>query len=504
MKKLVSILMALALLLSLSANAFAADDTFTLTITGAAGHSYDIYQIYTGDISQEGDKTVLSNVKYGMNHYPVNGAVGDPVPADELTNLVSAQNPVDILDAAVKGEPFKKGVTPAEGETSIEITDIPAGYYMIVDVSTNLPDGQTKSPIILQVLESVTIASKHATIFSEKKVDDKNDSTTEEDAIVWQDAADYDIGDAVPFQISVSLPSTLNAYETYELTFHDNQAAGFDYPVIERVYIQQENGNVIEIAEGGYSLEACTSDKCEFGGCSFTVKFSDVKVLYGDQSFANGDKLIVEYTSVLNNAANIGRTGNENGMYVCHPDGHTPEDYVTVLTYELKVNKIDGTSKEALKGAGFTLYKWSAEANDYVAVGEEVKGEDITTFAWTGIDGGKYKLVETTTPAGYNTIADIEFTIDANHKTEWVKGGNSAFLDLIAKDANGNIVFADAAGDPAVEDGILEGDIENYKGTVLPETGAEGTFFLLAGGALLVMIAAVFMITRKKMSVYED
>jgi LPXTG-motif cell wall-anchored protein len=44
----------------------------------------------------------------------------------------------------------------------------------------------------------------------------------------------------------------------------------------------------------------------------------------------------------------------------------------------------------------------------------------------------------------------------------------------------------------------------NNTGTVLPETGAEGTFFLITGGTMLVILAAVFMITRKKMSIYED
>jgi LPXTG-motif cell wall-anchored protein len=104
----------------------------------------------------------------------------------------------------------------------------------------------------------------------------------------------------------------------------------------------------------------------------------------------------------------------------------------------------------------------------------------------------------------YNTIADIEFVVDATHKTEWLAGGNSAFEDLIAKNTAGTvIVFADQDAD-GLEDGKLEGNIENYKGTVLPETGAEGTFLLIAGGALLAIVAAVFMVTRKKMSVYED
>ena len=509
MKKLVTIILALAMILAMSIPALAANDTYTLTITGTAGHTYDIYQIYTGNISQEDDKTVLSNVKYGANHYPVDGGVGDAVPADELEALVNSNDPTGILDSAVKGTPYKDNVSAAQGESTIVIENLPAGYYMIVDVTTNLPDGQTKSPIILQVLESVTIASKHASIVSEKKVDDKNDSNTTEDAVVWQDSADYDIGDAVPFQLSVTIPSTLGSYDSYELTFHDKMDVGFAAPVMQRVYILQANGNEIDIpaataTTSGYTVhDGCpTRATCEFGGCNGAVTVGDIKALYGNTAFINGDKLIVEYTAVLDTDANVGRTGNENGMYVCHPDGHTPKDDVTVLTYQLKVNKIDGATKEALEGAGFTLYKWSAKDNDWAAVGDEIK--NVTSFVWSGIDGGNYKLVETTTPTGYNTIADMLFVVDSNHKAEWVKGGNSAFNDVIAKDAEGKVVFADAAGEDAVEDGKLEGDIENYKGTILPETGAKGTMMLIGGGALLVMMASVFMVTRKKMSIYED
>lgn len=519
MKKLVSILLALAMIFSLSVTAFADDTTpeeapktYKLTITGATGHVYDIYQIYTGDISQEGDKTVLSNVKYGLNHYPVNGNVGQPVPTDELETLTDEKTAVDILDSAVKGDPFRNDVAPAESESTIEINNIPAGYYMIVDVTSEdaLPDGQTKSPIMLQMLEDVTVASKHASISSEKKVDDKNDSTTDENGTNWQDSADYDFGDDVPFQLSVTLPSTFNTYEDYTITFHDQQAAGFGTPSITKVYILKADGTEITIPEAangasGYTLTtSCTNQKkCEFGGCSFNVAVGDINDLYNAQTFAEGDKVIVEYTAELQNDANIGGAGNENGMYVCHPDGHTPQDFVIVFTYELKVNKVDGTTKDALAGAGFTLYKWSAENNDWVKVGDEVTGEAMTTFTWSGIDGGKYRLEETTTPAGYNTIAPMEFTVDSDHKEDWTKGGNSAFLDLIAKDADGNIVFADANTE-GIEDGKLEGTIENFKGVILPETGAKGTFMLIACSSIFVMIAVVFMVTRKKMSIYED
>ena len=512
MKKLVSILLALAMILAMSTTVFATEnetEIFQLTIAGTLGHTYNVYQIYTGDVSKEGDTLVLSNVKYGKNHYPaVDGATGDPVPEAELNNFVNSEDPANYFRTQIYGTPYAV-VNPDTTETSVTI-NVEAGYYLIVDVTADLPDGQTKSPVLLKVAESTTIASKHATIVSTKKVDDVNDSTAEENGKNWQDSADYDFGDDVPFQLTVTLPTTLNAYETYELTFHDKQAAGFDDPENFNVYIATAQGApkvTIPAATtntNGYTVEDCASENCEYGGCSFTVKVGDIIALYGDTEFADGDMIVVEYTAKLNDNANVGRAGNENSMYVCHPDGHTPKDDVTVLTYALTINKIDGTTKAALEGAGFTLQKWNETAGAWQDVGAEQKGDGMTSFVWTGIDGGKYKLVETTTPAGYNTIADIEFEVNATHKETWLADGNSAFEDLIANNTAGTVVVFADRDDAGVEDGKLEGNIENYKGVVLPETGAEGTFFLITASALLVIVAAVFMITRKKMSIYED
>lgn len=508
MKKFVAILMALIMVLAVSSAALAAE-TFQLTITGIKDHTYKVYQIYTGDVAEEGDTPVLSNVKYGKNHYPaVDGAVGDPVPNTELQNLMNSQDPAAYFNTQIKDEAYAT-VNPDGTETS-KVIEVEAGYYMIVDVTADLPDGQTKSTTILKVAENTTVVSKHATISSTKKVDDKNDSTTDENEVAWQDSADYDIGDDVPFQLTVTLPSTLATYDTYELTFHDKQGAGFDAPKNFKVYIQRGNDKLFDLtAEADYVVSnSCTKpDTCEYSGCTFTVTVKDVKRIYtNDVPFQDGDILIVEYTAKLNDTANVGRAGNENSMYVCHPDGHTPKDAVTVLTYGLTVNKIDGTTKNALEGAGFTLQKWNEAEGEgkWQNVGVEKVGGDITSFTWSGIDGGKYKLVETTTPDGYNTIADIEFTIDATHKDTWLADGNYALEDVIAKDPSGTAaVFADKNADGQL-DGKLEGNIENHKGVVLPETGAKGTVVLIGCSSLAVIMAAVFMITRKKMSVYED
>ncbi|MBQ7088373.1 MAG: LPXTG cell wall anchor domain-containing protein, partial [Clostridia bacterium] len=162
---------------------------------------------------------------------------------------------------------------------------------------------------------------------------------------------------------------------------------------------------------------------------------------------------------------------------------------VTVFTYQLIVNKVD-SHNHALKGAGFTLYKKNLAGN-YVAIGTELKGADMTTFTWTGLDDGDYKLEESTVPEGYNKMSDIVFSISAVHSET---AGDPTLISL-----DGGVM-----GTGVVDTGAITKDIVNNTGTILPETGAQGTMWLIFGGAMLVILAGVFMITRKKMSVYED
>lgn len=72
-KKVLSLVLTLAMVLAMGTSAFASDpsgsgdnqgaqsDTFTITIDNPnEGHTYAAYQIFSGDLSE--DKTVLSNV----------------------------------------------------------------------------------------------------------------------------------------------------------------------------------------------------------------------------------------------------------------------------------------------------------------------------------------------------------------------------------------------------------------------------------------------------------
>ena len=114
----------------------------------------------------------------------------------------------------------------------------------------------------------------------------------------------------------------------------------------------------------------------------------------------------------------------------------------------------------------------------------------MTEFTWTGLDDGDYILKETTVPEGFNGMAPREFSIIPVHEQ------NDDEPELVS--------LRTTSYDGVVESGSITFDVANRTGAALPETGAEGTFFLIAGGAMLVILAAVFMITRKKMSIYEN
>ena len=63
MKKVMALLLSLVMVLAMSVVAFA-DEATTFTIKApATTHQYEIYQIFTGDLSG----TILSNVKWGIN-----------------------------------------------------------------------------------------------------------------------------------------------------------------------------------------------------------------------------------------------------------------------------------------------------------------------------------------------------------------------------------------------------------------------------------------------------
>ena len=114
----------------------------------------------------------------------------------------------------------------------------------------------------------------------------------------------------------------------------------------------------------------------------------------------------------------------------------------------------------------------------------------MVTFVWEGLDDGDYKLVETTTPAGYNSISDILFTISAEHEKS---SDNPQLTSLTGGDLFTGVVRT----------GQLTADIVNQAGNTLPSTGGMGTTIFYVVGSILVIGAVVLLVSKKRMNTAE-
>ena len=111
-------------------------------------------------------------------------------------------------------------------------------------------------------------------------------------------------------------------------------------------------------------------------------------------------------------------------------------------------------------------------------------------FTFTYTNDGDYKLIESTTPAGYNTITPIEFTISADHA---VTNDDPTLISL-----SGNVTTGEATFTANATDGSLTTDIVNKKGSTLPSTGGIGTTIFYVAGCAMVVLAGVMITARKK------
>lgn len=137
---------------------------------------------------------------------------------------------------------------------------------------------------------------------------------------------------------------------------------------------------------------------------------------------------------------------------------------------------------------GFTLYK---KVNGEWTTVKTISAGDTTTFTFSGLDDGDYKLSETTTPNGYNTISDVEFTVTADHDIE---SDSPALNSLSGVVTTGELTFT-----PSITDDSLTTDVVNKKGSVLPSTGGMGTTILYVVGTVLVLAAGILLVTKKRM-----
>ena len=259
----------------------------------------------------------------------------------------------------------------------------------------------------------------------------------------------------------------------------------------------------------------------------------------GNFKFENNGKpnvIKITYEGVLKSKGVIyGDNGNLNTatLYVLPKDsttraqvGEPSEAKAVTYSGELFKYTTQNGAKKPLAGAEFTITRtgetkplafypsqayagvyylatdenWNSEHVDHR---DETKKESmkVTTLVTPadgmiiirGLAGGEYTVTETKAPDGYNKLtAPIKLPLE--------QGGN-ATAGVKVTDVNKTLAAnGSPLSTPAAFQNVHVKEIENNKGTVLPETGGIGTTLFITLGALAVIGTGLFLVTNKRIS----
>lgn len=559
-RNLFSLLLALALMLSLAVPAMADETTYTISINGEkSGHTYEAYQLFSGSLDTTG--VILSNITWGTG---INGdafladlkASNDFPGGDEVANVFSAcataHDVATVLAQYTDGDKFVdkvaklagKHLTNATGNftasgTSYTISGLPAGYYLVKDVeSTTKLQDDFYTKFLLEVAGNVEVTVKGDVPTVEKKIVEGNSRV---------DETSTSIGETIYFELTATLPSNFEDYDSYFFTFTDTMSKGLDFIKIEDVFVQYASStatipaNFVDFdltTEGVQDKDQIKWTAAEDDGKSFQVKVGNIRA-EGFPTLIAENKIVVRYSAKLNNDAVIAADGNPNEVklnYSNNPhsdsEGTTGPDEVVVFTFGVDVDKHDkADSTQKLTGAEFVLYRREVYKVDNV---EKLKlhfvvAENGKFKEWLTVDG---IAPGTTTAQTWKNIVDkltaeqmqkITMTTDANGEIKVAGLGIHTYRLLETKapdgynlpqdpfqitmtptqDAEGNYTmsYSYENGNAVVpEDGFAVASVANGKGNTLPSTGGMGTTLFYVIGGLMVAGAAVLLVTKKRMS----
>lgn len=437
-------------------------------------------------------------------------------------------------------------VMSENGQELFVIEDLEYGYYMTDEITEN--DGLHQASALIMVNTSnpdalINIKSDYPQLVKKIYEDDGD--------IGWNDIADYEIGQTVPYQYKTHVPN-MSGYHSYYLAFHDrmNKALSFDENSV-KIEIFNDWKHYI-LSEDEYrvitELDEDTIFKVEISNLKRIVDREWAEELNGNREASYGQQIIVTYNATLNDNASLdtGRPGFENTVrleFSNDPDfdgqgktGFTPWDTVVCFTFKLNIRKINNYDRP-LADAKFRLYSdedcenevFVKKANNgYIVINRDsLGGEDHTggtqpdeavemrsnedgLFSIIGLDSGTYYLKETDSPDGYRQLeSPIILHIKPSytpHRDDYYAGDGAT--DKILEHFSSSALLKEFLNlEWHTEDYILETDIEDGSvnltviNTVLkqlPATGVINGLMIFGIGITLSTTSSAFILTKKK------
>lgn len=548
MKKCLTLLLALAMLLAMAVPAVAEENySREITFTGVAeGDTVKAYQLmkydanYNEYIFHEGFKAFAANF-YDSKKQSLEEHLAEST-KEHLTALMI--NYAIMTDSAHGGVSFPQNPVEAIADAKNEVkVALEPGYYLLL-VSTTEQNNRTYMPVTVfvqvkngnvkvyaagsEITDGLTAVFKYEDGPAiNVRVSDDSKATTQ-----WKETAGGRVGETMDFYMEVSIPAYESEHVAISSLIAKCQLAGLNYVEGSMKATTLPNADSDAVKDAIIGTPACTD-----GNLTVELDYSKIR------NAATGRGLIYlhfQATVAPDAVAESEASATAKLEYVFSMEAGntktTADSTAAVYNYNFtlfkKSNELNkpndaGSGHRPLAGAGFTLYADEAmntpvsmvkvdattttDAYYRPATAAEITagtgivtkmdanmGNDKNTLSIRGLDVGSYYVKETKTPSGYYApkgIFKLDLTAERDARESLVKDlASGGFTET--KEADRALIQKKSLN---AEKNRFEADLLNSSTPVLPTTGGVGTVMFTVIG-LLCMGAALwfFLFARRR------